>query len=174
MGTFMQRIAATLALLALAACTPPGENSVSGAEAAVRGVYDVAQQHIGREVTPQDAIPLSDDLKTLLDSAEAQATARNEPFIEGDLALNCQDCTSVSDLVIGPQTGAEQEPAAEGHQWIEARFKLNGNEDRRVLWDMTQSGDSWRVDNIISDGSDLRAEAQAYLAEPASTEPAAP
>jgi hypothetical protein len=162
----MHRIAAAFALFILGACTPPGPGGAD-AEAAVRGVYDVAQAHVGREATPEAAIPMTEDFRSLLAAAEAQANARNEPFIEGDLALNCQDCASVSDLVIGPQTGAEQEPAAEGHQWVEARFKLNGDEDRRVLWDMTQVGGAWRVDNIVSDGSDLRAEAQAYLAEPA-------
>ena len=169
----MHRIGAALTLFILGACTPP-QPGAGDAEAAVRGVYDVAQQHVGRDATPEAAIPMTEGFKALLDSAQAQADARNEPFIDGDLALNCQDCASVSELVIGPQTGAEQEPAVEGHQWVEARFKLNGDEDRRVLWDMTQVGGAWRVDNIISEGSDLRAEAQAYLAEPAAAEPGAP
>lgn len=160
----MKRTIAALALLALAACTPPA--ATNGAEAAVQAIYATAQQNLGRPVAPAQQIPMSDDLRALMDRAGAQSAARGEPFIEGDLALNCQDCTSVTDLVVGPQTGAEQEPPVAGHTWVQATFKLNGNEDRRMLWDMIETPAGWRVDNIISDGHDLRAEAQEYLDAP--------
>jgi hypothetical protein len=157
-------IAATL--LALVACTPPAATPT--AQNAVEAIYADAQHKIG---TAQQAnIPMTDDLKSLVDRAEAAAQARDEPFIEGDLALNCQDCGTVSNLVIGPQTGAEQEHAATGHTWVQATFKLNGAEDRRVLWDMVETAQGWRADNIVSEGFDLRHEAQTYLAAP----PAAP
>ena len=134
----MKRILTALAFAALAACTPPA-NEAGGAKAAVEAIYATAQANIGHAVTPMDQIPFTDDLKALLGRAEAAATQRGEPFIEGDIALNCQDCTSVSNLVIGPQTGAEQEPAVTGHTWVEAKFKLNTDEDRTVLWDMVET-----------------------------------
>lgn len=159
----MNRLLAVLAFVALAACTPAANDT--GAKSAVEAIYATAQSNIGHAVTPVDQIPFSDDMKSLLDRAEAAATQRGEPFLEGDIALNCQDCTSISDLVIGPQTGAEQEPAAAGHTWIEARFKLNGDEERTVLWDMIETPQGWRVDNVLSDGLNLRTEAQSYLSD---------
>lgn len=158
-----------LALLALAACSPMantgGASSASTAESTVQAIYADAQAKLG--TAAQATIPMTDDLKSLVDRAEAQAQAREEPFIDGDLALNCQDCGAVSNLVIGPQTGPEQEPARTGHTWVQATFKLNGDEDRRVLWDMVQTPHGWEADNIVSEGFDLRHEAQAYLASPA-------
>jgi hypothetical protein len=116
------------------------------------------------------------ELRTLLDTAEAAADARDEPFIEGDLALNCQDCTSISDLEIGPQAGPEPIPAADGHVIVEARFTLNGNEPREVLYDLVETEEGWRVDNILAEGFNLRAEAAGYLADTSApeVEPAAP
>lgn len=159
-----------LALLALAACTPPS----SGAHEVVREIYATAQENLGQQVTPMDDIPMTEDLRSLLDRAEAAADAREEPFIEGDLALNCQDCASLDGLVVGPQTGAEQEPAVEGHTWVQAVFRINGDEARRVLWDMVETDAGWRVDNIVADGHDLRAEAAAYLDNIENDPPPAP
>lgn len=168
----MRRTLAVLTFLALAACTPP--QSGAGAEAAVQGIYATAQQNVGHAVTPTGQIPMTDELKSLVDRAQAQADARDEPFLEGDLVLNCQDCSSVSDLIVGPQTGAEQEPTVDGHTWVQATFKLNGDEDRLLLWDMVETPQGWRVDNILTEGLNLRAEAESYLASPAPAEPAAP
>ncbi len=167
----MKHIIAAAALLALAACT---QQPSDGANAAVESIYANSAQAIGQSRPPGEGIPMTDDLKSLLDRAEAQANAREEPFLEGDLALNCQDCSAPTDLVVGPQTGAEQEPAVQDHTWVQATFKLNGNEDRRVLWDMVNTPQGWRADNIISDGFDLRAEAQSYLETPITTDPPAP
>lgn len=169
----MKRIAAALALLIAAACTPPQDTS--GAEAAVRDIYATVEDHIGRTTTPLDAIPMTDELASLVSRGQVAALARNEPFIEGDIAANCQDCTSLSGLEVGPQTGAEPVPAAEGHVMVEARFMLNGNEPRAVLYDMVETPQGWRVDNILTEGFNLRAEAQSYLddgAEPAEETPA--
>lgn len=163
-----------LALFALAACTPAADRTPEGA---VRAIYDEVQRHIGREVTPQSAIPMTDDLRALLTRAEAAAQARDEPFIDGDLAANCQDCTSLSDLSVGPQSGPEPIPAQDGHVLIEARFTINGDEERSVLYDLVETPQGWRVDNILTDGFNLRTEAQAYLAEetiPADQPPPSP
>jgi len=168
----MKRALAALALLSLAACAPP--QTTSGAQSTVEDIYDAVQQNIGRQITPLDAIPMTEDLRALVDRAEAATVARGEPFIDGDLAANCQDCTSLSDLVIGPQTGPEPIPAAEGHEMVEARFVLNGNEPRSVLYDMIETPQGWRVDNILTDGFNLRAEAQSYLDEAGNEPPPTP
>jgi len=162
----MKRLA-LIALLAIAACTQRD----AGAEATVRGIYDQVQQHIGREITPREAIPMTDDLRGLLDRAEAAADARGEPFVEGDIAANCQDCVSLTNLEIGPQLGPEPVPAAEGHVLVEARFTLNGDLERAVIYDLVETPQGWRVDNVLAEGFDLRTEAEAYLAE-AAAEPA--
>lgn len=146
--------------LACAACAPRAD---TGPEDTVLGIYEQVQQNIGQRTTPLDAIPMTDDLRSLVERAQAAAAARDEPFIDGDLAADCQDCTSISDIAIGPQTGPEAVPAAEGHRIVEARFTLNGNEPRSVLYDLVETPDGWRVDDIISHGYALRAEATAVL-----------
>ncbi|WP_395646553.1 hypothetical protein [Terricaulis sp.] len=162
----MKRVLAALAFAALAACTPaPNTGGADGAKAAVESVYATAQRNLGHVVTSFDEIPFTDDMKGLLARAEAAATQRGEPFIEGDVALNCQDCFTVTDLVIGPQTGPQREPAIDGHTWVEAKFKLNDDEERTVLWDMVETPQGWRVDNVLSDGLNLRTEAQSYLTD---------
>jgi hypothetical protein len=166
----MKQHIAALALVALAACTQPQ----TGAEAVVRDIYATVEQNIGATTTPLSAIPMTSDLQSLVDRAEAAAEARNEPFLEGDIAANCQDCTSISELEIGAQEGPEAVPADEGHVILEARFKLNGNEDRSVLYDLTQTPEGWRVDNILAEGFNLRSEAAAYLVDAAAAEPVEP
>jgi hypothetical protein len=148
------------ALALLSACTPASD---TGAEATVREIYADVQQNIGHTTTPLDTIPMTDDLRALVERAETAADARVEPFIEGDIAANCQDCVSLSDLEIGPQEGPEPVPAASGHTLVEARFTLNGAEPRAVLYDLVETPQGWRVDNILAEGFDLRAEAEAYL-----------
>jgi hypothetical protein len=173
----MKKLLAALCVAALASCAapesaPPVEAPIgqpaATAEATVQGIYDIAAQYVGRESTPRDAIPWSISLKTLLDRAEAATIARNEPFIDGDLATNCQDCTSLSVQSIAPLAN----PAAlgitpvSGHSYIEAKFTVNGNEERYVIFDMLQTADGWRVDNLLTEGFNLRVETEAYIAEP--------
>lgn len=147
-----------VALLALTACaTSP---AMDGPTAPVHALYAITQQHIGQSITPISAIPMTDDLKSLIDRAEAAARARSEPFIDGDLAADCQDCTSLTDLDFyrqGPRNG---------RAIVYARFKLNGAEQRSVRYNMIRTPQGWRIDNIVSGASDLRADAQAYLTPP--------
>jgi len=157
----MKKLIIAVTALALAACTPPP--SETGAEDVVLGIYNSVTENIGQRVTPLSEIPMTDDLSDLVTRAQAAADARGEPFIEGDIAANCQDCTSIGDLVIGAQTGPEPVPAPSGHRMVEARFTLNGTEPRAVLYDMVETPEGWRVDNILAEGFSLRTEAQAYL-----------
>lgn len=169
----MKRFLVAALVLFAAACAP--RQDTSGAEAVVRDIYATVEEHIGRISTPLDAIPMTDELASLTSRAQVAALARNEPFIEGDIAANCQDCTSIGGLEVGPQTGPEPVPAADGHVMVEARFTLNGDEPRTVLYDMVETAQGWRVDNILTEGFNLRTEAQSYLddaAEPAEEIPA--
>lgn len=160
----MKKGLATVVVLALAACTPPPAAD-NGAEATVRDIYTAVQSNIGRTTTPLETIPMTDELRDLIARAQAAASARDEPFIAGDVAANCQDCVSLTDLEVGAQTGPEPVPAEEGHRLVEARFILNGAEPRAVIYDLVETPQGWRVDNILAEGFDLRAEAQAYLDE---------
>jgi hypothetical protein len=159
-------LSGALAIALLTACAP---RSDTGAEDAVLAIYQEVQQNIGQRATPLESIPMTDDLRALVERAEAAADVREEPFIDGDLAADCQDCASISGIVIGAQTGPEPVPAAEGHRIVEARFTVNGEEPRSVLYDMVQTPGGWRVDNILAHGFDLRAEAQAYLDDAGAT-----
>jgi len=158
----MKKLIIAAAALSLAACAPPQSNT--GAEDAVLELYAAVSENIGQRITPLESIPMTEDLRDLVTRAEAAADARGEPFIEGDIAANCQDCTSLTNLVIGAQTGPEPIPAAEGHRMVEARFTLNGTEPRAVLYDMVETPDGWRVDNVLTEGFNLRDEAQSFLA----------
>jgi hypothetical protein len=164
----IRRTAIAFAAILLAACTPSPQQDApaTGPEAVIHALYADAQTHIGDSVLPLESIPMSAELQELVLSAEAAADARNEPFIEGDLALQCQDCVSVSDLEITQRDGPADSNLV-GHAIVVARFTLNGNEPREVIYDLIEEAEGWRIDNIMSDGGhDLRAEAQTYLAEP--------
>jgi hypothetical protein len=137
-----------LCLVALAACAPPAP----GPEAVVLAVYEATAASVDTGVTPLDAIPMSEDLAAQLARAATTAEARNEPFIVGDIAANCQDCAGLTDV-----TATVTSPPADGRAVVEARFKLHG-EERIVVWHMLETADGWRADNITSpDGYDLRA-----------------
>lgn len=159
----MRTLLVTSIIACLAACAPRAD---TGPEDTVLHIYEQVQQNIGQRATPLEDIPMSEDLRSLVERAQTAAAARDEPFIDGDLAADCQDCTSISDIAIGPQTGPEAIPAAEGRRIVEARFTVNGDEPRSVLYDMIETPEGWRVHNVISHGFDLRAEAQAYLNAP--------
>jgi hypothetical protein len=146
-----------LCLMALAACARPA----AGPEAVVDAIYEAAAHNLDSGVTPLDAIPMSEDLATSLARAATLAQARNEPFIDGDLAGNCQDCTGLTGVETVVTT-----PPANGRAVVEARFQLQG-EPRVVMWDLVETPQGWRVDNISSpDGYDLRAAIAQTLAPP--------
>jgi len=144
-------LSAAMALVTLAACAKPAP----GPEAVVQSIYAAVGPRLSHgQITEASMLPLTPELARDLAHAQSVADARGEPFIDGDLAANCQDCTAPQDLHI-----AVTHPPANGGAEVEARFKIY-TETVAVIWVMkqTQAG-AWQVDNIRSpDGSDLRRE----------------
>lgn len=137
------------AALTLAACAKPQP----GPEAVVQSIYATVGPRLAHgQVTEASMLPLTPELARDYAHASTVADQRQEPFIDGDLAANCQDCTAPQDLHItmahAPQNGAAE---------VQAQFKIY-NEAVAVVWVMKQTPQGvWQVDNIRSpDGFDLR------------------
>ena len=148
----------------LLACSPaqhgPSQAGVQSPEAVVRAIYDAAtQREAHNQVTTVDDIPLSDSLRVVLDRATSAAQANDEPFLDGDPVLDCQDCSPLSAVTVTTTS-----PPANGHATVEARFTAAG--DGRVeTWDMVETPQGWRADNIRSaDGYNLRQSATEEIA----------
>jgi hypothetical protein len=154
-----------LVLLTLAACTPAAP--ASGPEAVVTAIYKPLVDSKGEKGMSLGEMPLSDELKELV--ARAEEAGKGEPVFDGDFAGNCQDCTGFTDLKIIRRTDTG---LAAGRAGVEATFKLFGNEPRSVTWDMVETPDGWRVDNILSEGIDLRKIAQETIDNAAAPDPA--
>lgn len=138
-----------LSLLALGACTPAPAPEPA---ATVERLYKTISESKGETSTDIAQIPLTEEVALMLQEVESTADG---PVIDGDIAANCQDCTGFSDLKVGaPQSPLPETP---GHTMVEARFKLFGDVQRAILWDMVKVGDAWKVDNIESEGFNLRA-----------------
>ena len=139
----------------LTACSPPQQASqapTQSPEAVVRTVYDAATgRNAHNQVTTVDQLPLSQSLATLVQQAAAAAQANDEPFLDGDPVLDCQDCLPLSAVAVTTTS-----PPANGRAVVQARFTVAG--DARVeTWDMVETPQGWRADNIRSgDGYDLR------------------
>ena len=153
----------TLLLLALpAACMPEAADP----EAVVQKIYQPLADSKGEKTTALADMPLSEELAALVEKAEAAGKARDEPVFDGDFAGNCQDCAGFSDLRISARADAGL-PA--GHKAVEASFKLFGDQARSVVWDMVETPQGWRVDNVVSEGIDLRQVAQESINAPPAT-----
>jgi hypothetical protein len=142
-----------LILLALAACTPA--TPASGPEMVVQAIYKPMVDSKGEKGMPLDEMPLSEELKTLV--AKAEEAGKGEPVFDGDFSGNCQDCTGFTDLKLERR---KDTGLAAGRAGVEATFKLFGKEPHSVTWDMIETPEGWRVDNILSEGIDLRKIAQ--------------
>lgn len=137
-----------LALLALAACTPAPAPEPA---ATVERIYGNLAASKGETGTDISTIPMTEELALKLQEVESAADGA---VIDWDLAGNCQDCTGFADLKVGaPESPL---PETEGHTMIEARFKLFEGEQKAMLWDMVKVGDAWQVDNIETEGFNLR------------------
>lgn len=163
----MRTVLIALVGAALAACSPPQAAKQSAPsqtpEAVVRAVFVTASQHSahGQPATADD-LPLSDALKALLNQGEAAAQANDEPFIDGDIVLDCQDCSPLSAIAFTTTA-----PPANGRATVQARFTVAG--DARIeTWSMVETPQGWRIDNIVGDdGYDLRKSATDEIAEAA-------
>lgn len=150
-------IVAAACVLLLGACQPaqPGPDDV------VRGIYTAATPKLAHgQLTSEADLPLTQDFTAALNHAGEVAQQRDEPFIDGDMAANCQDCRLLTELQV-PVTS----PPANGAAVVEARFKLDGTASS-VIWDMRQTPQGWRVDNIRGPGDyDLRKQAAQEIAQ---------
>jgi hypothetical protein len=72
-----------------------------------------------------------------------------------DVAGNCQDCTDFANLKVTTPTDPSLAPR-DGHTFVEAAFTLFGKEQKSVFWDLMQVEGVWQVDNIFTEGFDLR------------------
>jgi len=150
-------LASALACLALAACGPTQTTAPQpGPDAVITAMYAAGSQKIAHnQVTDVADVPMSEGLAQTVKAASDKADALNEPFIDGDIMFNCQDCGQISAVSVTIST-----PPADGKAVVQARFSVYG-EANTVLWDMMQTPQGWRVDNIRSpDGYDLRKSAQ--------------
>lgn len=137
-----------LALLGLAACGPAPAPEPA---ATVERIYGNLASSNGANGTDIAAIPMTEELALKLQEVESKADG---PVIDWDIAGNCQDCTGFSDLKVGAPPSDLPETA--GHTMIEARFRLPQDGEKAMLWDMVKVGDAWKVDNIETEGFNLR------------------
>jgi hypothetical protein len=158
----MKRTFGLVLLVLAAACQPAAQ----GPESVVQAIYKPLADSKGEKTTSLADMPLSAELKALVDKVEA--TVKDEPVFDGDFAGNCQDCAGFKDLKVAAKPDAG---LAAGHQGVEATFKLFPDEPRAVLWDMVETPEGWRVDNIVSEGIDLRVIAQEALDAAADPQP---
>ena len=136
------------ALLALAACTPAPTPEPA---ATVERIYKTISESKGANSTDISTVPMTEDLALKLQEVESKADG---PVIDGDIAGNCQDCTGFADLKVGAPP--KDLPVTAGHTMVEARFKILQGEQRAILWDMVKVGEAWKVDNIETEGFNLR------------------
>jgi hypothetical protein len=156
----MRAIVIVVLGVVLAACSPAQQQTAAQSaqtpEAVVRAVYDAATQRNAHEQpTDINQLPLTDALSALVRQASDAAEANEEPFLDGDPVLDCQDCSPLSAITVTMTS-----PPANGHATVEARFTVAG--DARVeTWEMVQTPQGWRADNIRGgDGYNLRQSAE--------------
>jgi hypothetical protein len=140
--------------LALAACSPAQTTTSApqGPDAVVMAMYTAASAKIARNQTNDQAdVPMTESLAQTFKAAQDKADANQEPFLDGNLVFNCQDCGQIGAVAVTVAT-----PPADGKAVVQARFTVYG-EANTVLWDMVQTPQGWRVDNVRTpDGYDLR------------------
>jgi hypothetical protein len=147
----MKPISALALLMLAAACSP--QPSAAGPEASVTAIYKTLVTSKGEQATPTTAIPMTPELDALLKKVESvSASDGGAPVFDGDLAGNCQDCSDFADLKIERAKTA----GAQGHTLVDAHFTLFKKEAHTVQWDMVETPEGWRVDNVVSEGFDAR------------------
>lgn len=161
----MNRSLALIAITALAACTPQG----SGPEAAVTAIYKPLADSKGEQGTRLADIPMTADLRNAVETAE-KAFGPDEPVFDFDVAGNCQDCTGFTGLKVAL---SDNTSTVDGHKIVEATFNLFGEEGHIVYWDMTEVNGAWLVDNVITEGFNLRNVASSITASATAPGPTA-
>lgn len=161
----MIRTCTAFAVLVLAACTP----QLAGPEAAVNAIYKPLVESKGVSGTGVADLPLTMDLALKIQELETRA---EDGVFDFDVAGNCQDCTGFSNLKITTPTDPSLAPR-DGHTFVEAAFTILGNEQKSVFWDLIQVDGAWQVDNIFTEGFDLRLILDEMLAAEVSPEPEA-
>ena len=145
---------AALVCLALAACGPITTTTTAqqGPDTIIAAMYAAAAPKVARnEISTPADVPMTENLAQTFKAAADKADANQEPFLDGDLVFNCQDCGQ-----IGPVAVTLATPPADGKAVVQARFTVYGTVTT-MLWDMVQTPQGWRVDNMRTpDGYDLR------------------
>lgn len=159
----MKRTCAAVIALALSACSP----QLTGPEAAVTEIYKTLANSKGATGTGLADIPLTLDLALKIQEIETRADGSVFDF---DLAGNCQDCTGFSNLKVSTPTDPSL-AARDGHSFVEATFTIANAEQKAMFWDLVQADGAWQVDNIFTEGFDLRLIADEMLENQASAEP---
>lgn len=169
----MNRLMLTIgvsAALALAACSPPraDKQEAPAAENAGRAITDPAavirqlyDPYLTQGATFPDfehQAPWSDSLWAVLQAMMARSQAINEPILDFDPLINAQDY-QLSDLSVAQESLVEGQTAT-----VRASFK-NAGAQSEVVYDMIWENDRWKVDNIRSQGWDLRQIASAPNAD---------
>ena len=159
----MIRTCSALAVLVLAACTP----QLTGPEAAVNAIYKPLVDSKGQTGTSVADLPLTMDLALKIQELETRA---EEQVFDFDVAGNCQDCTDFANLKVTTPTDPSLAPR-DGHTFVEAAFTLFGMEQKSVFWDLMQVEGVWQVDNIFTEGFDLRLITDEMLTSEVAEEP---
>ncbi len=146
-----------LSALALAACTPPAENTetadgaraVTDPAALIRPLYD-------RYLTPdaqfpefREQAPWSDAMWAEISAMTARSEALNEPILDFDPIIGAQDY-QLSDLNVANESVVEG-----SHAVVRATFN-NAGTHSEIVYDLIWENDRWKVDNIRGEGWDMR------------------
>lgn len=97
-----------------------------------------------------DHARLTDDLKAVIDKADAYGRLLDEPIIDYDPIANGQDWEIKAVTVTAPS------PPKDGAATVEAAFD-NAGTPQRVTYSLRDVDGAWKIDDISSDGQSLRA-----------------
>lgn len=145
-----------IAALALAACTPPQQAKQEDAPIpdpaeTIRPLYEryMTDPAVTTFPTLEEQAPWSASMRQALVDMMARSQTANEPILDADPFVLAQDW-QISAVAVSTDA-----VVANSHAVVRSRF-VNIDQPREVLFDMIWEEGAWRVDNIRSDGFDLR------------------
>jgi type IV pilus biogenesis protein CpaD/CtpE len=151
-----RRIVLIAALALAAACSPPQQPKQEDAPIpdpaeVIRPLYERYMTDPAATTFPtlEEQAPWSASMRQALVDMMARSQAANEPILDADPFVLAQDW-QISAVAVSTDA-----VSASSHAVVRARF-VNIDQPREVLFDMVWEGDGWRVDNIRSEGFDLR------------------